>query len=249
MGKWLDIWNDWLMHIAPLSLPRPGHFQHKLLPEPWRQFGIISLHSDWVLWSPSKIIHLSPSSTSSLCAAWLRSRIPAYKFYSVSDMLKLDVYMQLSFTLSLLRKTYIHLRYALSNVHLLLQKDVQLILSRPSCWASPWEPFPPKIGNSNALAIFDGDRKERRRLWAPFGWDQASPGRTFRFPRPSGWTAPGPQRPRATQTPWKHVCCSEEIWYLCKIFMVINTWQSLSPNPALPNACMVVVIHIWFWSW
>ena len=61
--------------------------------------------------------------------------------------------------------------------------------------------------------FFDGNRKERRRLWAPFGWDQASPGRTFRFPRPSGWTAPGLQRPRATQTPWKRVWCSKAIWY------------------------------------
>ena len=30
-----------------------------------------------------------------------------------------------------------------------------------------------------------------------------------------------------------------------QISMVINTWQSLSPNPALAKACMVV-IHIWF---
>ena len=30
--------------------------------------------------------------------------------------------------------------------------------------------------------------------------------------------------------------------------MVINTWQSLSPNPALAKACMVVIIHIWFGS-
>ena len=238
MGKSLDIWNDWLMHIAPLSLPRPGHFQHKLLPEPWWQFGIISLHSDWVLWSPSKIIHLSSSSTSSLCAAWLRSRIPAYMFYSVSDMLKLDVYMQLSFTLSLLRKTYIHLHYAPSQTSTCCSKRMSNWY-----WAAPVVELLHgnrshlRLENQRLWPFFDGNRKERRRLWAPFGWDQASPGRTFRFPRPSGWTAPGPQRPRATQTPWK--CCSKEIYDYClanKFLFKLSCWSTPDSRwvPTLP---------------
>ena len=108
-------------------------------------------------------------------------------------MLKLDVYMQLSFTLSLLCKTYIHLRYALSNVHLLLQKDVQLILSRPSCWASPWEPFPPKIGNSKALAIFwlqpKGKKEALGTFWLrpSFSWQNFSLSKAFRLD--STWPA------------------------------------------------------------
>ena len=135
-------------------------------------------------------------------------------------MLKLDVYMQLSLLCLCYAKVGCLHTYTLCSASVIQTSTCCSKRMSNWYWAAPVVEL--LHGNRSHLRLetqklwpfFYCNRKERRRLWAPFGWDQASPGRTFRFPRPSGWTAPGPQRPRATQTPWKRVWCPKAIWYL-----------------------------------